>query len=140
MTRIDFYTHVPDKARFTCAILAKVVERGNRAFVLVPDRAQAERLDELLWTFQPLSFLPHCLSDHKLSAETAVVIDHRDLQPPHDDILLNLRPDRPAIFSRFQRLVEIVSTDDDDRAAARDRFKFYRDRGYEIQSHNMGER
>jgi DNA polymerase-3 subunit chi len=55
----------------------------------------------------------------------------------HDDILLNLRQDQPAFFSRFQRLIEIVGMDDADKAAARVRYKFYRDRGYEIRQHDM---
>ena len=55
----------------------------------------------------------------------------------HDEVLLNLRPEWPPFFSRFQRLIEIVSLDDEDRAAARERYRFYRDRGYEIRTHDL---
>jgi len=56
----------------------------------------------------------------------------------HDDILLNLHTEQPPFFSRFHRLIEIVSAEENDRAAARERFRFYRDRGYEIHSHDIG--
>jgi DNA polymerase-3 subunit chi len=87
-----------------------------------------------------LAFVPHCGASHPLAARTPVVIDHEglfDTQPPHDEVLLNLRDEWPPAFSRFQRLIEIVSTDDADRASARARFKFYRDRGYDIRSHDL---
>jgi DNA polymerase-3 subunit chi len=57
---------------------------------------------------------------------------------PHDDVLVNLDRDQPAAFARFHRLVEIVGRDDDDKQAARDRYRFYRDRGYEIHTHKLG--
>ncbi|MNC95608.1 DNA polymerase III subunit chi [compost metagenome] len=52
-------------------------------------------------------------------------------------MLINLRPQQPPYFGRYQRLIEIVSLDDGDRAGARERFRFYRDRGYEIRSHDL---
>ena len=62
---------------------------------------------------------------------------HDGANPPHDEVLINLRPEWPPFFSRFQRLIEIVSLDEEDRSQARARFKFYRDRGYEIKSHDL---
>jgi DNA polymerase-3 subunit chi len=56
----------------------------------------------------------------------------------HDEVLINLRDETPSMFSRFRRLIEIVSVEDADRAAARERFRFYRDRGYEIRTHQLG--
>jgi len=52
-------------------------------------------------------------------------------------VLLNLRPECPQYFSRFRRLIEIVGVEDADRAGARERFRFYRDRGYEIRTHDL---
>jgi DNA polymerase III subunit chi len=70
--------------------------------------------------------------------ETPILIDHDEAAPPaHDGVLLNLRAEQPPFFSRFQRLIEIVSLDEADRARARERFRFYRDRGYPIETHNL---
>ena len=90
-----------------------------------------------MWTSPPTSFLPHCHAGHKLASETAILLSAvanlDSAAMPHHDILMNLDNERPAHFSRFERVLEIVSRDDtEDRAHARERLKFYRDRGYEI--------
>jgi DNA polymerase-3 subunit chi len=68
---------------------------------------------------------------------TPVILDGEAAEPGHDQALLNLRTERPPFFSRFQRLIEIVTRDDEDRRLARERYRFYRDRGYEIRSHDL---
>ena len=145
MTQIDFYTHVSNKLSVACRLAAKAHAQGLRVAVMCPDAAVAQSFDRMLWTVAPLAFVPHCDASHPLAARTPVVIDHEGLfnaqpptaQLPHDEVLLNLREEWPPVFSRFQRLIEIVSVDDADRACARARFKFYRDRGYEIRSHDL---
>lgn len=137
MTRIDFYFNVQDKLQQLAEFADKALPKGRSLFVTVPDVGVAERVEHMLWTRAPTGFLPHCRSDHALAAETPVIIDWRGDNLPHDDILINLRPDCPPFFSRFRRLIEIVSLDAADRADARERFRFYRDRGYEIRSHDI---
>lgn len=105
--------------------------------VLVPDEEQAARLDRILWTQPALSFVPHCRADSPLAAETPILLTDRLEDLPHDVCLLNLSNELPAAFSRFDHLVEIVSLSDDDRLPARERFKFYRDRGYVIESRDI---
>ena len=140
MTQIDFYTHVSNKLTIACKLATKAHAQGLRVAVLCPDAATAQNFDRLLWSASPLAFVPHCQASHPLAARTPVVIDHEGLlntQPVHDQVLLNLLEEWPPHFSRFQRLIEIVSQDDADRSSARARFKFYRDRGYEIRSHDL---
>lgn len=138
MTQIDFYTHVEDKLKTACQLSAKAYGLGLKVTVCCPDTETAHRFDRLLWTAQQTTFIPHCAADDPLARETPVIIDCREednlLQ---DEVLINLRGGHPAFFGRFQRLVEIVSRDDDDRAAARERYRFYRDRGYEIRTHDL---
>ena len=52
-------------------------------------------------------------------------------------MLVNLHPSPPPFFSRFERLAEIVGTDAADAAAGRERWKFYKERGYELRPHNL---
>jgi DNA polymerase-3 subunit chi len=137
MTEIDFYFHVEDKLRTACALSAKALARGLRVFAFCPDQEASQKLSRMLWAAPALSFIPHCASDDRLAAVTPVIVDHEGAKLPHDQVLLNLRADWPPFFSRFQRLIEIVSLDEEDRRLARERFKFYRDRGYEIRSHDM---
>ena len=137
MTQIDFYTHVEDKLRTACRLAAKAFSVDLRVMVCCPDADIAGRFDRLLWTTPAIGFIPHCLASDPLASVTPIVIDYLATEPAHDQVLLNLQPERPALFSRFQRLIEIVSADDEDRRLARERFKFYRDRGYEIRTHDL---
>jgi DNA polymerase-3 subunit chi len=137
MTQIDFYTNVGDKLGTACRIVAKAYGVRKRVVVFCPDAESAQRVDRLLWTTPPTGFVPHCLSSSTLASSTPVIIDHRGDEPLHDDLLLNLRSEWPPFFARFERLIEIVSLDDMDKQQARERYKFYRDRGYEIRTHDL---
>ena len=139
MTQIDFYTNVADKVHTACRIAAKGYALGHRILVFCPDAEIAKRFDRLLWTTPPTAFVPHCAPADPLAAVTPVIVDYRGAEPVHDEVLLNLTPQRPAFFGRFERLIEIVSLDDEDRCSARERYKFYRDRGYEIRTHDLKE-
>ena len=137
MTRVDFYFNVGDKVRYLADLASKALIRNRRLFILVSDASMAERIEHGLWTTLPTGFLPHCRSDHRLAAETPIVVDWRSDQLVHDDVLINFRTECPLIFSRFNGLVELVGHDETDRADARLRYRFYRDRGYEIRSHDI---
>lgn len=139
MTRIDFYTQVDDKLRFACRLCAKALSQQMRVNVYAPDAGVADRFDHLLWTDSAVGFIPHCRASHALAAETPVLIHQDESGLAHDELLINLDAQWPPFFSRFQRMIEIVSTADEDAQAARARFRFYRDRGYAMQTHAMGE-
>jgi DNA polymerase III subunit chi len=137
MTQIDFYTHVDNKLHTVCQLVAKAYERKLKVLVFTPDVATSQKLDNMLWTTPAIGFLPHALARTPVATETPVIIDHEGDELTHDHVLVNLRNEWPPFFSRFQRLIEIVSLDENDRLAARERFSFYRDRGYPIKSHNL---
>jgi DNA polymerase-3 subunit chi len=137
LTQIDFYFHVENKLQTACTLSAKACARGMRVLAFCPDAEAGVKFSRLLWTAQAVSFIPHCTPGDALAAVTPVIVDHEGSDPPHDEVLINLRAEWPPFFSRFQRLIEIVSLDEEDRSHARARFKFYRDRGYAIQSHDL---
>ena len=137
MTRIDFYVDVDDKMRLIARLGAKVVARGVRMLVLTPDEAAALRVNQQLWTHPAIGFLPHCMERDAVAPLTPIVITADPQCFPFDHLLLNLCDDSPAHFARFQRLVEIVTTDADSKQVARSRYRFYRDRGYEIHTHSI---
>lgn len=141
MTRISFLHGSPDRIQSAAQWLqqAWAARATTPVSVLVyaPLPEQAARLDRLLWTQPQLAFVPHCRHDDALAAETPIrLADSLDNALP-DDCLLNLSNELPPGFSRFEHLVEIVSTEDADRLPARERFKFYRDRGYAIDSRDI---
>jgi DNA polymerase III subunit chi len=138
VTQIDFYTNVADKLATACRIAAKAYGLGNRMLMLCPDGETATRIDRMLWTTPATGFIPHCSPTDPLAAETPIIVDHAADEAVGDQVLLNLRAEWPPFFARYERLVEIVSAhDEDDKRAARERFKFYRERGYEIRTHDL---
>lgn len=137
MTRIDFYSNAESKLQVACQLVAKAVRERLPVLVYAPDQSMARSFDKMLWTYQAIGFVPHCLASDALSAETPVVIAFDDSEAAHHRVILNLHEDSPPAFSRFERLVEIVGVDEDDRQRARGRFRFYRDRGYEIHHHDL---
>jgi len=139
VTTIDFYVHVDDKHDTARKLCTKALATKARLVLWSADRAASQRLSKLLWSVPSTGFLPHVSSTDPLAAVTPIILDC-ELGPfPHDEVLVNLRAEVPPFFSRFQRLIEIVSaSDESDRREARDRFRHYRDRGYEIRTHDMG--
>ena len=139
MTQIDFYTHVEDKLNTAARLAAKAYRQGMRSTVLCSNAESAQRFDRLLWITPAIGFIPHCFADDPLARVTPIVLDWRSTEIINDDLLPNLGEERPPSFSRFRRLIEIVALDDEDRHAARERYKFYRDRGYDIRTHDLSQ-
>jgi DNA polymerase-3 subunit chi len=139
VTEIDFYTHVADPLRVTCQLIQKARTQDLRVLVLLPDEEGLQSLDVRLWSFHPHAFLPHCRAEEPHAAQTPVLLTCSETVPPHGDLLLNLSARTPQHFARFRRLLEVVSLDEQDRAQARERFRFYRDRGYTLRTHPLGQ-
>lgn len=137
MTRIEFFFNVEDKLQKIVELSDNAVNKGRRLLLFAADSASALTLEHFLWTHPAIGFLPNCRTQSPLAALTPVIIDWQGDQLPHDDVLVNLQTQYPPFFSRFRRLIEIVGTDEADKAQARDRYRFYRDRGYEIKSFDV---
>jgi len=142
VTRIDFYAlkegSAGDRFLLTCRLVERIhLGEGLRIFVQVPDPAQAQHLDRLLWTFKEQSFLPHGLAGRADPGLTPILIG-QDADPGEEgQVLINLCPGVPAFLERFQRLCEPVDLDPAARAAARERFRWYRAQGYELHHHQI---
>ena len=132
MTRIDFYRYADDKLKFACRLAAKAYDTANRLVVYSADRALLAEFDRALWTFQATRFIPHCFVESPNAAETPVILASSGDALPHHDVLLNLADEWPPFFATFERLLEIVGADEEDKTRARSRYSFYKERGYDI--------
>ena len=141
MTRIDFYILPENTQRNSdqvlCSLTGKAWKQGNRIYIHTDSTDRSIGLDNLLWTFRDTSFLPHGVVDKVDMEKTPVLIGHED--PPEDlhDIMINMTNSVPLFFGRFDRLIEIVDRPTEDRALARDRYRFYQERGYILNTHNL---
>jgi DNA polymerase-3 subunit chi len=140
MTSIDFYTHVADRASIAARLVAKAYAQHRSVRLLTADAAGTEHFERRLWLDPPTGFLPHCRLASPLAADTPILVDHALEHEGPAVVLINLHAEPPPFFGRFERLIEIVSTDEADVAAARQRWQFYKARGYERRSHNLAER
>ena len=137
MTRIDFYRYAQDKLHFACRLASIAYDKASRVVVYSPDRGRLADFDRALWTFQATRFVPHCFVDSPAAAETPVILATSGDALPHHDVLLNLSDEWPPFFASFERLLEIVGADDDDKVRARSRYAFYKERGYEIKVNDL---
>ncbi len=135
-----------ERARFrlACRLAEKAYLAGQRVFVRVQDATELASLDELLWSFADRSFVPHeAYRDPRQWQETPVLLGCPGAPDCHDapdsdyDVLLNLAADIPAAAARAARIIEIVDTDEQRRLGGRARFRAYRDRGLNPQTHHI---
>jgi len=141
LTQIFFYHGAADRMAAAAGLIAKAWAQRKGLVIYAPEAGVAAGLDRQLWVAQPTGFVPHVAGDSPLATETPVVIARSAGQleegpqgPAGHERLMNLSGEIPPGFSRFASVIEVVSEEDDVRGPARERFKFYKDRGYEVQT------
>ncbi len=138
--RIDFYILSDEspnaRERLSCRLAEKAWKLGHTVYLHAGSEAEAAGIDELLWTFRDGSFVPHGRAG-ETGEPPPVLIGAGDRPPADADVLINLSAGVPDFYARFPRIAEIVAPSAPDRAAGRERFRFYRERGHEPQSHKL---
>ena len=148
MARIDFHSNVKDKLEYACRLTRKIwsaTAEGQpvRNIVIVGELTDLKKLDELLWTFSAIEFLPHCFINDEAALDTPIVLTDDFASPalvniPHADVMIHLGMrmpnDVPALLARFPRIVEVVTVNEAERLAGRDRYKAYRDLGHDLHN------
>jgi DNA polymerase-3 subunit chi len=137
MRKIDFYV-LSDadplaRYRLACRIAEKAYSLGLKVHIHTDSKEDAQQLDALLWTFRDRSFVPHEI-EPQTPDQYPVTIGH-GWAPPHCEVLINLALQVPAFFQRFKRVAEIIGGEQEARGAARERYRFYRDRGCMLSHH-----
>lgn len=140
MTQIFFYHNAADRISATAALISKAFAQKKALLVFAPDAELASVLDRHLWMHPPTGFVAHVRGDSPLAAETPIVITDSLESVPQNERLFNLSAEVPPGFSRFTSVIEVVGRSDDERLAARERVKFYKDRGYEIKFFDLAEK
>jgi DNA polymerase-3 subunit chi len=139
VTRVGFYVvsaaGADHRLQVAARLADKAFQRGHRIFINAVDEPQAQALDELLWSYRPASFLPHGLLG---TAEASKIAIGWGQEPDdHDDLLINLQLNVPPFFGRFHRVAEVVTQDPDSLAALRASWRFYQERGYQLEKHDL---
>lgn len=137
MTEILFYTFAGNPLDVARRVAAKAHGQGRQVMIYAPDAAVADTIDRLLWTTPALGFVPHCRDSDALAGETPVLIGTDANALRSADVMINLHTEQPPAFARFERLVEIVGLDEAGVEAGRERYRFYKTRGYALQTHDL---
>jgi DNA polymerase-3 subunit chi len=144
--RVDFYvlgsSEPAARLRFACRLVEKAWLRRHRVRVQLEPGGELETFDELLWTLGDRSFVPH----HRLgqgepvpapAPPPVVIADGEGADPGDGDLVVNLAGGLPPGIERWERIAEIVDADEARRRLGRERFRQYRERGWEPQTHDM---
>lgn len=130
MTRIDFHSNIQDRIAYACRLTRKARASASQ-IVLLATESDRLALDQALWTFSELDFLPHVAANHPLATQTPIILAAPDAaELPHQQILINLSGVTPQYFARFERMIELVGCDEAGIAAGRERWLYYKERGY----------
>jgi len=143
MTRVEFYIleggRGQDRYQLTCRIAEKAWKSGNRVLIHTGSLDEARHLDHLLWTYRDGSFVPHGLVGQADADLSPILIGHGTDAGGEHDVLINLAREVPAFFSTFERVIEPVDADPDYRASSRERYRFYRERGYPLKNRKIAQ-
>ena len=143
MSQVDFYV-LPENGKrehFVCALIQKVWKQGNNIFIKTDSESAATALDDLLWTFKDISFLPHCFMTEDNADTAPIVIGHANqvdgLIPDHTRVMVNLADQIPAELNKVERILEIVAGNEEERQQARQRYADYRSQGHVLNKHTI---
>lgn len=143
MPRIDFAFGAPHRLRTACQVVHKNYLAGRNLLVYSSNAKTLQAFDRMLWSFEPTAFVPHAYASEPQAASTSVVLC--EAQPLtvakqlFSDLpwLINLDSACPPEFEQFERIVEIVSAQAEDRDAARERWRQYTSAGLAPKAHDL---
>ncbi|MDA7417596.1 DNA polymerase III subunit chi [Xenophilus arseniciresistens] len=144
MTGIDVHFNAGDKVGHACRLLRKAVMGAGAKVVVVAEPPLLQTLDEALWSFSPGDFIAHCdasAAPAVLSRSPVVLLQPQQAASaalPHHEVMVNLGTATPTGFERFERLIDVVGLEPQEREAGRERWRHYQSRGYTITRHDLG--
>lgn len=139
MSQIDFYVSKDSSnqntLRTVCRIAEKAFLAGHNVHICTRNEKENETLDSLLWTFRDRSFIPHEIST-SITSNCPVTISTEN-GPREANLLINLTYKTPENLEQFQRIAEIIDSNDESINAGRERYRFYREKGMDPQHHEV---
>ena len=140
-TRVDFYIVSAEdetaKLQFLCRLLEKAYKQKHQIFVLCHNQAQTHELDELLWTFKDISFIPHNILGEGPEPAPPIQLGYTTIPATHRDIIIALKHHQIEEPKKYRRIIEIVANNEADKENARINYRRYRELGCQLHSHDL---
>lgn len=138
MTKVDFYIlGAGSSESMACRLAEKAYGLGNRVYIHTQTAEQTKHMNELLWTFRDGSFVPHEIYHAGNDNESPIQVGNHESPETDCSVLINLAAEVPLFFSRFLRVAELIAPNPESKTQGRERFRFYRDRGYPLDTHEI---
>ncbi|OGT31927.1 MAG: hypothetical protein A3E87_06475 [Gammaproteobacteria bacterium RIFCSPHIGHO2_12_FULL_35_23] len=136
--RIDFYIlSTPETISFTCRLLEKAYKEKHRIYVQTNSKAEALKLNDSLWTFKDISFVPHRLQDMTAAPIAPITIGVEEGDPNLANVLVSALPKLPKNYQAYQRIALVIANDEAQKAEARDLYKKLKASEITLQVHNL---
>ncbi|EXI63244.1 DNA polymerase III subunit chi [Mannheimia granulomatis] len=120
-----------------CELAAQAWRAGKRVLIACETEQQAMNIDEALWAREPDSFVPHNLSGEITTYATPVEISWKGKRnAQHRDLLISLQRQIPDFVASFNQVIDFVPSDEAEKAIARERYKQYRQMGWQLATEN----
>ena len=143
MTQVDFYFNAPDLMRVAQKLIAKALAAAPTV-VVACDEANAAAFDAYLWHFDAASFVPHARVGEAAAAHAPVLLlvgaAASELPRSHYGLLINIGSAVPALAARFTRVLELVGADETSKVAGRERYAYYKQRGYPMKAVDLAKK
>lgn len=142
MTQIDFYVlqagAPQSRETYACRLTDKAFKSGKKVFIYTESFSDAQRLNTQLWTFKGEAFLPHDIYPDTHLSNVNIRIGYLPVQThPSFEVLINLTSQVPPFFKEYERVLEIINQEPETRENGRQRFRYYRELGFELKSHEI---
>ena len=138
MTKVTFYklSNTAPSLKFVCQLIKKACAAKQQVLCLVADNQAAQQLDQMLWEIEPEAFIPHGIGTDQMPVAISATAEPGE----HHQLLINLQAEIPTWFSRFDRVIELVQPESEQEQIKRDHFRFYKERGYALDFHDISGR
>jgi len=141
MTQVNFYTlpspELQSRLQFVCRLTEKAYSLGHRIHILTDSQQQSKALDDMLWQYSASSFLPHCSLDSGGDNGEPVTLGTELAAATHADVLINLSTQPCASEGQFSRINEVISADNESLEQGRVRYRFYKEKGMQIETFKL---
>jgi DNA polymerase-3 subunit chi len=136
LTEIAFHTGIADPLDYACRLLRKAYRAGARVAVHA-EATVLDRLDQALWTFEPLEFVPHVLlprdqADEARVARTPVLLVRPGAAVPRCPVAVEIGTAGVPEVSAHERVIAIIGLDPAQREAGRNRWREYERAGHAL--------
>ena len=140
--RVDFYLLTdPLETRYwtvVCRLINKAYQQAHQVLVYCEQAAQCVHLDHELWGYAEDTFIPHaCITDPLATVVPVCIALSNTPLPPQVNLLVNLSTTLVIPSAQLTRLIEVIPAQEQEKAAARERFRYYRREGFTLQTHTI---